>query len=409
MGARMQIPFGHGTMPLEFGEGGVVRVVSPRNTPADLEAIPQSIAHPIEFETLTSFTSDKRKLLVVVNDHTRPTPSKEVFRHLPLKGKDVTTIIASGTHRPPDAKELEQIIGGNVPPYGGKIAIHNSRDKGSLKAMGKTSRGTELSFNQLVFEADGIVVVGSVEPHYFAGYTGGRKFLLPALAGYDSVVKNHSLAVEESSRILALDGNPVHDDFMEALNKFGRFDDIFSIQLVLNDRHQVSYASAGHIVQSFNRAVEFANQIYVPTVPKKADIVISVNTPPLDIDLYQSQKAIENVKLAVKKGGVIILVSSCPEGIGDKHFYEVLTSNANITTTARPFGSHKVVKLRNLLRDVSIFAVTSMDASIPKAIGLTPYHDVQRALDDAVKNQGKDSEVLVVLDSAMTVPQPKTS
>jgi nickel-dependent lactate racemase len=395
-------------MPLEFGEGRPVRIVSPRSTPADFDAIPRAIASPLGVETLKSFISDKRRLLVVVNDHTRPTPSYEVLKHLPLDGKDVTTIIAVGTHRQPDVKEVERIIGGKVPPYGGRVAIHDSRDKGSLKAMGKTSRGTELFFNQLVFDADGIVVVGSVEPHYFAGYTGGRKFLLPALAWYDSIAMNHSLAVEESAKVLALDGNPVHEDLMEALHKFGRFDDIFSIQLVLNDKHQVSFASAGHIVQSFNRAVECANQIYVPIVPKRADIVISVNTPPLDIDLYQSQKAIDNVKLSVNKGGIIILVSNCREGIGDKSFYEMLTSNTDFTKV-RKFGCHKAVKIRNLLREVSIFAVTSMDASIPRAIGLTPYHDVQGAFDDALKTQGKDSEVLVVLDSAMTVPQPKTS
>jgi nickel-dependent lactate racemase len=405
----MQIPFGHGMMPLEFGEGRAVRVVSPRSTPADLNAIPRSIASPMGLETLKSFISDKRRLLVVVNDHTRATPSQEVLKHLPLKGKEVTTIIAGGTHRQPDAKEVERIIGGNVPLYGGRVAIHNSRDRGSLKPMGKTSKGTELSFNQLVFDADGIIAVGSVEPHYFAGYTGGRKFLLPALAGYDSIAMNHSLAVEESARVLALDGNPVHEDLMEALNKFGRFNDIFSTQLVLNDTHQVSYASSGHIVQSFNQAVEYANQIYVPTVPKKADIVIAVNTPPLDIDLYQSQKAIDNVKLSVNKGGIIILVSSCREGIGDKSFYEMLTSNADLSTNAHQFGVHKAVKLRNLLGDVSIFAVTSMDASIPRAIGLKPYQTVQSAFEDALKTEGKDSEVLVVLDSAMTVPKPKAT
>ena len=404
----MLIPFGNRTMPLEVGEGRSVRIVSPRSTPADLNAITRALVSPVEAGPLKNFTSDKRKFLVVVNDHTRPTPSHEVLKHLPLGGKDVTTLIAGGTHRQPDVKEVERIIGGKVPPYGGRVAIHNSRDKSSLKAMGKTSRGTELFFNQLVFDTDGIIVVGSVEPHYFAGYTGGRKFLLPALAGYESIAMNHSLAVDEGARVLALEGNPVHEDLMEALNKFGRFDDIFSIQLVLNDKHQVSYASAGHIVQSFHQAVKYANQIYVPSVPKRADIVISVNTSPLDIDLYQSQKAIDNVKLSVKKGGVIILVSSCHEGIGDKSFYEMLTSRTDLTN-ARQFGIHKAVKLRNLLRDVSIFAVTSMDASIPEAIGLTSYRDVQSAFEDALKTQGKDSEVLVVLHSAMTVPQPKVS
>jgi nickel-dependent lactate racemase len=405
----MRIPFGNGSMPLEFKEGSPVRIVSPKNIPADSSAIQRALATPLGFEELKNFLSDRQRLLVVVNDHTRATPSREVLKHLPLNEKDVTTIIAGGTHRQPDAKEIKRIIGDSVPLYGGRVVIHNSRDRGSLKAMGKTSKGTELSFNQLVFGADGIVAVGSVEPHYFAGYTGGRKFLLPALAGYDSIVMNHSLAVEESARVLALDGNPVHEDLMEALDNFGRFDDIFSIQLVLNDEHQVSYASAGQIVESFNRAVEYANQIYVPTIPKRADIVISVNTSPLDIDLYQSQKAIDNVKLSVNKGGIIILVSSCREGIGDKSFYEMLTSNADLSMKARQFGCHKAVKLRNVLRDVTVFAVTSLDAEIPRAIGLTPYRDVQSAFNDALKTEGKDSEVLVVLDSAMTVPQPKAS
>jgi nickel-dependent lactate racemase len=406
----MEIPFGHGITTLEFEKDRPVRVVSPRNTPADAKAIQRAISNPVKFESFDSFLSEKRKLLVVVNDHTRPTPSLQVLNELPLKGKEVTTIIAGGTHRTPNTSELERIIGGAVPPYGGKVTLHNSRDRSALKGMGKTSRGTELFFNKLLFDMDGIIVVGSVEPHYFAGYTGGRKFLLPALAGYESIAMNHSLAAEESSRVLALDGNPVHDDFMEALNMFGRTDDIFSIQLVLNNQHHVSYASAGHIVESFNECVEHAKQIYAPTVPKKVDIVISVNKPPLDIDLYQSQKAIDNVKLAVKDNGVIILVSSCREGIGDRSFYDMLSpGSGDLSTRAGQFGYHKAVKLRNLSKRVSIFVVSSLEPSIPSAIGLKSYQDTQSALEDASKLKGSDAEVLVVLDGAMTVPQPETN
>jgi nickel-dependent lactate racemase len=197
---------------------------------------------------------------------------------------------------------------------------------------------------------------------------------------------------------------------MEALTMFGRSDDIFSIQLVLNNQHQVSYASAGHIVESFNECVEHAKQIYAPTIPKKADIVISVNKPPLDIDLYQSQKAIDNVKLSVNDDGVIILVSSCREGIGDRSFYDMLShGSGDLSARAGQFGYHKAVKLRNLSRRVNIFAVTSLEPSIPSAIGLKSYQDAQSALDDASKLKGSTADVLVVLDGAMTVPQPETN
>jgi lactate racemase len=404
------VPFGQDSMRLEFEEGRPVEIVSPADTPRDVESIRRSIANPIDSKDFASFISGKKKILVVVNDHTRSTPTAEVLKHLDLRGKEVTTVIATGSHRPPDQRELERIVGGKIPPYGGRVVVHNSKDTTSLKSMGKTSRETRLFFNSLVFEADGIIPIASVEPHYFAGYTGGRKFLLPALAGIDSIANNHCLAAEESSRVLRLEGNPVHEDFMEALKMFGRFDDIFSIQLVLNARSQVSYSSSGHIIQSFKQAVEYANQIYVPKIQEKADIVISVNKPPLDIDLYQSQKALDNVKLSVKEGGVIILVSSCPEGIGDSNFYKLLTSEGGGIgkENSRKFGYHKVVKLTNLLKRASVFAVTSLPESVPKSIGLTPYQDLQKAFADATRIKGKNSRVLVVLDGAITVPMPRT-
>ena len=404
----MQVPFGQGSMRLELEEGRPVETVSPAETPPNPESIRRSITNPFDSKDFASFISDNQKILVVVNDHTRSTPTAEVLKYLNLRGKDVTTIIATGSHRAPDQRELEGIIGGKLPPYGGKVVVHNSKDNTSLRPMGRTSRGTELSFNSLIFEADAIIPIASVEPHYFAGYTGGRKFLLPALAGIDSITNNHCLAAEESSRVLRLEGNPVHEDFMEALEMFGRFSDIFSIQLVLNAKSQVSYTCSGHIIQSFTQAVEYANQIYVPKIQEKADIVISVNKPPLDIDLYQSQKALDNVKLSVKEGGVIILVSSCREGIGDSNFYNLLTSEGGGggEENSRKFGYHKVVKLQSLLKKTSVFAVTSLPDSIPKAIGLKPYHDLQKAFEDATRIKGKKSRVLVVLDGAITVPIP---
>jgi nickel-dependent lactate racemase len=145
----------------------------------------------------------------------------------------------------------------------------------------------------------------------------------------------------------------------------------------------------------------------VPKIRRKADIVIAVNEPPLDIDLYQSQKALQDVEFAVKRGGVIILVSSCKEGIGDEHFYKLLAAKDTDSTVdkTRKFGYHKVAKLTNLLKNTRIFAVTTLSPSVPEAIGLTPYRDVQVALTDATRITGSDSEILVVLDAGITVPQ----
>ena len=408
---KINIPYGQGSTELELGDALLTEVVSPKQTHVDESSITKSISKPTDFKSLGSFLADRRKILVVLNDHTRPTPSSIVLRKLDLSGKDVTTIIATGTHRSPNRAELSKILGGTVPPFGGKIAVHDSRDTAQLKFLGRTSRGTKLLLNQQVFDAEGIIVVGSVEPHYFAGFTGGRKFLLPALCGLESIVMNHSYAVDERSRILALDGNPIHEDFMEALNLFNRYDDIFSIQLVLNSEQQVSFASSGHIVQSFMECVERAKDVYVAPVESKADIVISVTRPPLDLDLYQSQKGIDNVKLALKDDGILILVSKCPDGIGDKGFYNILVSSKGAPPKANTceFGFHKAWKMAEILTRARVFAVTDLPPDLLRAISVTPYSKLQNAVEDAMNIRGKDSRILIVRDAGVTVPLPRTS
>jgi len=408
---KINIPYGQGSTELELGDALLTEVVSPKQTHVDESFITKSISKPTDFKSLGSFLADRRKILVVLNDHTRPTPSSIVLRKLDLSGKDVTTIIATGTHRSPNRAELSKILGGTVPPFGGKIAVHDSRDTAQLKFLGRTSRGTKLLLNQQVFDAEGIIVVGSVEPHYFAGFTGGRKFLLPALCGLESIVMNHSYAVDERSRILALDGNPIHEDFMEALNLFNRYDDIFSIQLVLNSEQQVSFASSGHIIQSFTECVERAKDVYVAPVESKADIVISVSRPPLDLDLYQSQKAIDNVKLALKEDGILILVSKCPDGIGDKGFYNILASSKGAPPKADTceFGFHKAWKMAEILTRARVFAVTDLPPDLLRAISVTPYSKLQNAVEDAMNIKGKDSRILIVRDAGVTVPLPRTS
>jgi nickel-dependent lactate racemase len=199
---KLNIPYGQVTMRLELSDDRRIDLVSPRRTPADESCVARSLTSPQAAPDLTSFLSTRERILIVINDHTRPTPIAAVLRTLDLKGKNVTTIVASGAHRPPIQRELERLLGGTQPPYGGKLLVHDSNDEASLRSMGRTGRGTELQFNKQLFDVHGIIVVGSVEPHYYAGFTGGRKFLLPGLAGFRSIEMNHSLALDEGSKIL---------------------------------------------------------------------------------------------------------------------------------------------------------------------------------------------------------------
>jgi nickel-dependent lactate racemase len=407
---RIDIPYGQASMQLVLDDKTPIEVVSPGSAPANEQSIGTSLSHPLESPDLASFLSSRRKILVVVNDHTRPTPTSTVLRKLSLKEKDVTTIVASGAHKAPSQPQLEELFGGPDPPYGGRVVLHDSTDESQLKEIGRTSRGTELKFNKEVFDADGIIVVGSVEPHYFAGFTGGRKFLLPGLAGFRSVEMNHSLALDQNSKVLQLEGNPVHDDSMEALDLFDRYEDIFSIQVVLNHDHQVSNAYAGHVVNSFKAAVERAKAIYVAPIEAKADIVLAAARPPMDANLYQSHKAIENVKLALKDEGIIILVSPCDEGIGPSNFYDLLASGTSISKAIKEgykLGYHKAARLARLTKQARLFAVTNLPSETLNRISIIPCRDVQSAVSVASTMRGINSRVLVVQDGCVTVPVPK--
>jgi nickel-dependent lactate racemase len=401
------IPYGQTSMKLRIDESRLLGTVAPKNTPPDLDSVSRSLSEPTGSVDLNSFLRGREKILVVVNDHTRATPTAAVLKYLQLRGKDVVTIIGTGIHRSPSSQELSTLLGSVAPPYGGQVIVHDSRDESSLRPLGETSGGTKLLMNVRLFDADGIVVIGSVEPHYFAGFTGGRKFFVPALAGRKSIEMNHSLALDPNARILALEGNPVHEDLMEALHLFNRNEDIFSIQLVLNSRQQISYTSAGNIVDSFRAAVEHAKENYTASVKAKADIVIAIARPPMDLDLYQSQKAIENVKFALKNDGVLILVSRCPDGVGNRDFYDLLSAGSEAIRKAREskiLGCHKAVKLAEFLDRAHVFAITDLPRKLLEAISIKPFTSVQRALEEATRFKGKESTILIVDDAGVTVP-----
>jgi len=385
-----------------------VHIFEPQHSATDEDSVSRSLAMPNGCSSFESFISNKDRILVVINDQTRPLVNA-VLKRLPLKGKELTTIISTGTHRAPSSEELAFLLDGNTPPYGGSVMIHNSRDPSSLKRLGQTARGTEVQVNSKVFDADGLVVIGSVEPHYFAGFTGGRKFLLPGLAGFNTIEMNHSLALDDKARILALEGNPVHEDFMDALRLFGRNDDIFSIQLVMNLEHRISFASSGHILNSFADAVQHALKTYVCRVHSKADILVAVAKPPLDLDLYQAAKAMENVKGALSDDGILVLVAQCKDGIGNRGFYDLLSSSDDLYSSLKEkysFGGHKALRIKQLLQRARVFAVTELEPSILETISIKPFREAQSALNEALALKGGEATIFLVNDAGVTVPIP---
>jgi nickel-dependent lactate racemase len=263
--------------------------------------------------------------------------------------------------------------------------------------------------NKLGVEAHKIALIGSVEPHYFGGYTGGRKSFLPGIASFKTIEQNHKYALKPESKSLALEGNPVHEDMIDALKTIeGK--EVFSIQTVLDRDRDIYDATAGHIHDSFYAAIESAKRVFCVPISEKTDVVVSVAPYPMDVDLYQSQKAIDNGKLALNDEGVLIMVSKCRTGIGEKAFYDLLSSSdtpAEVLgkiSSEYKLGWHKAGKMAEVMARAQVWGVTELCSDDLEKIFIRSFSSVQEAVNKALQEKGADAKVTVLVEGSITVP-----
>ncbi len=409
---KVKIPYGKDHRSFEIPDGNSVTFVHPLEVEvvSPHEILHNALSNPHESPGFEDFISHGGKTLVLVNDAARSTPTTRVLDVIieKLLDTDCRFLVATGTHRAPTAEELEYIFGHHLARLSGLIEIHDCRDNENLVSVGVTVRGTEFAINKLAFWADRIVIIGSVEPHFFAGFTGGRKSLLPGISAYRTVEQNHSHAMSENSQPARLDGNPVHEDMMEAVEMLSDLP-IFSIQTVLDSRVRIYAAAAGDLNDSFFAAVESARKLFCRQAIF-SDIVITAASYPLDMDLYQTQKAIEHARLALKEGGAMIVLSQCREGIGPDSFFRLMQSCNTKEEMSRKIsgeyklGYHKVKRLIELSKMFDIFAVTDLEPEILNTVLMKPCESVQIALEQALDKVGPEAKILIITDGSLTVP-----
>ncbi len=379
----------------------------------DKNIIQEAVDAPINQKAFKAFLADAKDVLVIVNDATRPTPTIKVLDTIfdDLKTRDYHFIIATGVHRGPTPEEYEQIFGPYYPEIKERIIVHDAKKEEEMVYLGDSSNGTPMYVNKAGVDIEKIIIISSVEPHYFAGYTGGRKSFLPGIAGYKTIEANHKLALVPEACALALDGNPVHEDMVDAIKVVQK--DIFSIMTVLDKHHQVYATCAGHIDDSFFAAIDRANEVFAAPLEEKADIVVSVVKFPQDIDLYQAQKGIDNAKLALKEGGVMILVAKCRDGIGGKAFADLLgscdTPQAALDKIEQGYvlGYHKAAKMAEIGVWAEMWGVTGLDPELLEPLFIKPFSTLQDALDQALAKKGDNASVLFLMDGGLTVPMVK--
>jgi nickel-dependent lactate racemase len=410
---ELKIAYGKKKVKIQVPNQNVAKVVFPNevNVRPERETLMKAIENPINSKSFEDFLSNARDILFIVNDGTRPTPTAKVLEIIydKIRDKNVKFIVATGIHRASNEEEFRFIFGKYYDEFKDKIFMHDAKNDDEMVFLGKSSNGTEMWVNRLGVEADKLVPIGSVEPHYFAGYTGGRKAFLPGIASYKTVEQNHKFALKPEAQGLALEGNPVHEDMIDALRTIeGK--EIFSIQTVLDRERRIYAATAGHINDSFYAAIDKANEVFCVKLEDKADIVLSVAPYPMDVDLYQSQKALDNGKLALKENGILIMISKCRTGLGPPTFFKLLSSCKTPEEVLKKIGEgfklgyHKAAKMAEIATWAEMWGVTDLSDDEMESVFIKPFHSIQEAIDRALEKKGPNAKILFLMEGSITVP-----
>lgn len=415
----MKVTVGYGKeekIELNIEDKQLIGVFNP-NSVAKIDynqAIDEALVHPLGRSTFDDFIDTKEQIVFIVNDGTRPTPTRKVLARIypKIKDKDIFFIVATGCHRAPSEEEWHFILGKEI--YEDlkdkdRLWSHDAR-KDEMVYLGQSTNGTQMYLNKIVATAKKVCAIGSVEPHYFAGYTGGRKAFLPGVAAFETIQQNHLLALHENAQALSLKGNPVHEDMMDAMGVLKDID-IFAIMTVLDSDHDICTVTAGDLSDSFYAGIQKADEVFCVSIPQKADIVISVAPYPMDIDLYQSQKALDNGKLALKQDGILIMVAKCRTGIGEEGFFKLMSSAKSAQAVLDKIkceyklGYHKAAKMAEINLWAQSWAVSDLSDEQMRVVHLKPYHDLKKALEDAIAEKGKDATIIVLPFGSITVPK----
>lgn len=377
------------------------------------EAIRYALENPIGSPRLRELVKNSQKIVIVTSDISRPLPSYEVLPSVleelysaGVAKEDICVVLALGSHRKHTDEEKRQLVGEKC---FNEVEVIDS-DPDYCIHLGNTSRGTPVDFFRRVVEADVRICLGNIEFHYFAGYSGGYKALMPGVSTPSAIQSNHSLMVSPDARAGKLEGNPVREDIEEAGAMLGVD---FIVNVVLDEHKRIVYAVAGDVIKAHREGCRYLDNMYRKPILLKADIVIvSQGGFPKDANLYQTQKALDNAKHAVKDGGTIILIGACNEGLGSKKFEEWLTKSESAHSMVErigidfQLGGHKAAAIGMILEYADIVLVSEMDDDFVRSIFLKPAHSGQEAFDGAMKKYGSDAKVISMPFGGATLPVP---
>ncbi|MDI6861857.1 MAG: nickel-dependent lactate racemase, partial [Pseudothermotoga sp.] len=372
----MKVSLKYGEKQLQIDVPDHTEILSPKTEFPGVDdpfgEVRRALDNPIESSTLTQIVENMkpRKIAILVSDLTRPSPSHiivlpilEQLNRAGVKREQIKIVFALGFHRKMSEEEMKKAVGEEAFEHYDCI----NHDINECVYIGETSRGTPVEVFRPVAESDLIIATGNLELHWFVGYSGGYKALLPGVCSKRTIEKNHSLMLSEG----AVAGNinsPVRLDIEEA----GAMTNVkFIVNVVLNSKKEIVKAVAGHPITAHREGVKYIDAMYKVPIKKKYDVVIvSCGGFPKDINLYQAQKGLDNASHAVKDNGTIVLIAECREGFGERTFEEWMRKAKSPDEPLQwirsnfVLGGHKAVGFCRVLKKTDIFLCSSMDENV---------------------------------------------
>jgi len=411
---RVRISYGRKGLEIDVPDENLYKIVEPKHLPGvedPYEAIRDAIRSPVGSPPLAKRVTPDDDVAIVVSDKTRPVPTRlilppliEELNSAGVEDDKITILVATGLHRPNTEQELEEMLGKEIVERL-RVVNHDARDKDSLVYLGKTSTGTPIWINRIVHESKFRILTGYIEPHFFAGFTGGRKAILPGCAGLETIMANHGASHigHPKARYGISRGNPIYEDAVEVAEKVGPE---FLVNVTINREREITRVFAGDVIKAHEEGTRFVAETCKVTLPEPVDIAITNNGGyPLDLNLYQAVKGMTTPEAVIRQGGEIIMAAECSEGVGHETFQEMILdagSPENFLRQVSTPGFFVVdqwqvqVLARVLLKArISVFS-ENLDDDLLRRLWMNPVSSVEEGIEKALERLGPKSKILVL-------------
>ncbi len=417
------LPYHRGFLEASVPEGNLRAVLTGRLAEKEppgpaAEIIDEALDNPLGAPRLEELARGREVVTIITSDHTRPLPSRLTLPHLLERIRaaspraKIRILVATGFHRPSTPEELAEKFGAELVGRE-EILVHDAFDPETVAYLGKLPSGGDLYVNKIALECDLLVAEGFIEPHFFAGFSGGCKSVLPGVAGEVSIRANHCAAsiAHPKARAGVLEGNPVYEDMVHAGRKAGL---AFVLNVVLNGKKEIVAAFAGDPVVAHREGCAFVGELArVERCP--ADIVVTTNGGyPLDQNIYQAVKGMTAAEATCREGGVIIMVAACADGHGGEGFYRTFAEAADARLVYSEILKRKWWEttpdqweaqiLARIMAKHTVFLVTDMcDPEVVKRMHLRHAATFAEALEGAFALKGREADVVVIPDGVSVI------